>query len=116
MLTNYEQFSVTTMMGNSDTPPRTNGTLCFGSEWEREAFGTALFLSKKGFFDWEDFRTSLIFEIQTWESEHSLKDDSWDYYKLWLNALEKTLIKSGVIDLEELTIFTSNNEESQHAY
>lgn len=32
MLTRFEQFAVTEMMGKPDTPPRANGTLCFGSE------------------------------------------------------------------------------------
>ncbi len=102
MLTNYEQFAVTSMMGGTDTPPRLNGTLCFEHEWERSAFGIALDLAKQGFFEWEDFRQELIAEIKQWESEHPLQDPSWDYYQLWLNALESTLIKAEVINSDEL--------------
>lgn len=116
MLTNYEQFAVTSMMGQSDTPPRNNGTLCFGHEWERSAFGIAIDLAKQGVFEWEDFRQSLIAEIQHWESEHSLQDSSWDYYQLWLNALENTLLQTGIINTEELNSLAVSPKESGHAY
>ncbi len=102
MLTNYAQFAVTSMMGNTDTPPRQNGTLCFGHKWERSAFGIALDLAKQGVFEWEDFRQELIAEIEQWESKHLLQDPCWDYYQLWLNALESTLLKAEVIDSDEL--------------
>lgn len=116
MLTNYEQFAVTSMMGHSDTPPRNNGTLCFGHEWERSAFGIALNLAKQGAFEWEDFRQSLIAQIEHWESTHSLQDESWDYYQLWLNALENTLINAGIINPNELNILAEAKQEINHAY
>ena len=96
MLTRYEHFAVTSMIGDPDNPPRVNGSLCFGEEWERSAFGMALALSRQGFFEWEDFRQELIAAIEQWEATHELDDPSWNYYDQWLTALETTIAKSGL--------------------
>ena len=96
MLTRFEHFAVTSMMGNADTPPRANGGLCFGEAWERNAFGMALALSRQGHFEWEDFRQELIAAIERWEATHALDDASWNYYDQWLAALEAAVVKSGL--------------------
>lgn len=102
MLTQYEHFAVTSMMGKTDTPPRNNGTLCFASDWERTAFGIALALAKEGHFEWETFRAELISAIKAWEDAHGRDDHSWNYYDQWLTALERALGKTGLVDLAEL--------------
>lgn len=107
MLTRFEHHAVTEMLGQPDTPPRYNGTLCFGQEWERTAFGMALALSKQGFFEWDDFRDELIAEIKAWETSHNLTDSSWNYYEQFLAALEKAVIKSGVMDPADIANLTS---------
>jgi nitrile hydratase accessory protein len=96
MLTRFEQFAVTSMLGNPDSPPRQNGGLCFGQEWERNAFGIALALARQGHFEWEDFRQELIAAIERWEADHDLEDQSWNYYDQWLTALEAAIVKSGL--------------------
>jgi nitrile hydratase accessory protein len=102
MQTRFEQFAVTSMLGSGDSPPRLNGKLCFSQAWERQAFGVALALSKKGHFDWEDFRQKLISAIGEWEHSHSLDDPSWSYYERWLTALERLLIEEQVVTAEDL--------------
>lgn len=102
MLTRFEHHAVTEMMGQPDTPPRANGTLCFGHEWERTAFGVALALAKQGVFEWDDFRDELIAEIDAWEKTHRLDDTSWNYYEQFLSALEKAVVKAGVVDPGEI--------------
>lgn len=102
MLNRYEHFAVTSMMGASDRPPRENGGLCFGAEWERSAFGIALALARDGHFEWEDFRQQLIAAIGDWEGGHALEDPSWNYYDRWLQALEAVLVQSGVASPEEI--------------
>lgn len=102
MLTNYEKFAVTSMMGAPDTPPRANGGLCFSEEWERTAFGVALALAREGHFEWEDFRQQLIASIDGWEQSHALDDRSWNYYERWLAALEAAVIESGLSTREEI--------------
>jgi nitrile hydratase accessory protein len=96
MLTRFELFAVTSMLGNPDTPPRANGTLCFAEPWEREAFGLALALARQGHFEWEDFRQELIAAINRWEANHARDDPSWNYYDQWLTALEAAIVKSGL--------------------
>lgn len=98
MLTRFEQFAVTEMMGKPDTPPRANGKLCFASGWERTVFGVALALAKQGHFEWDDFRDELIAEIAAWEIAHPVDRSSWNYYERWLAALEKTVAKAGLLD------------------
>lgn len=102
MLTRFEHFAVTEMMGKPDTPPRANGTLCFADDWERTAFGVALALAKQGYFEWDDFRDELIAEIGTWEVAHPTDRSSWHYYEHWLAALEKAVVKAGLLDPKEL--------------
>ena len=63
MLTRFEHFAVTEMMGEPETPPRANGSLCFSHDWERTAFGVALALARQGHFEWDDFRDELISEV-----------------------------------------------------
>ena len=96
MLMHFEQFAVTSMLGTEDRPPRENGALCFGDEWERTAFGVALALSRGGHFEWEDFRQHLIAAITHWENNHALDDPSWSYYDCWLTALESVIIEAGL--------------------
>lgn len=102
MLTQFEHFAVTEMMGKSDSPPRANGTLCFGSEWERKSFGMALALAKNGYFEWDDFRHELIASIGGWEADHPVDRSSWNYYDQFLSALEKAVVKAGIVDSEEI--------------
>lgn len=102
MQTRFEHFAVTEMMGNPDTPPRANGSLCFGHEWERTAFGVALALAKQGHFEWDDFREELIAEIKGWEDAHPDDRSSWDYYERFLVALENAVVKSGLVQADEI--------------
>ena len=102
MQTNFEQFAVTSMMGQGDSPPRLGGKLRFGQDWERQAFGVALALSRSGHFDWEDFRQQLIAAIGEWEASNELDDSSWNYYERWLTALERLIIEKELVKPEEL--------------
>jgi nitrile hydratase accessory protein len=109
MQTRFEQFAVTSMLGSTDTPPRQNGKLRFSQEWERQAFGVALTLSKNGHFDWEDFRQKLISAIGEWEDSHELEDPSWSYYERWLTALERLLVQEQIVTAEDLAARLGSN-------
>ena len=102
MQTNFERFAVTSMMGQQDSPPRLDGKLRFDEDWQRQAFGVALALSRSGYFDWEDFRQQLIVAIGEWESTHDLGDNSWNYYERWLTALERVLVDKQLVATGEL--------------
>lgn len=97
----FEHFALTSMMGSETSPPRDYGTLKFERLWEERAFGIALALSKKGHYEWEDFRQELIAAIAQWEATHCKDDPSWDYYQRWLQALEQLIFESNLIDADE---------------
>ena len=103
MQTSFEHFAIASMMGQSDTPPRANGSLCFHQPWERQAFGLAVALARDGHFEWEEFRQSLIAEITAWEASHARDDPDWDYYECWLNALERVMRSQVLPDLPTAT-------------
>ncbi len=102
MFTTFEQFAAGSMLGKQDAPPRTNGELLFHRLWESRAFGMAIALSKKGYYEWEDFRQGLISSIAHWEAKHCQNDPDWDYYERWLIALEDLLLTTDLLDPEEL--------------
>jgi nitrile hydratase accessory protein len=90
------------MLGTEEAPPRSNGELLFRRLWEGRAFGMAIALSKKGHYEWEDFRQGLISFIADWEAEHCRDDPDWDYYERWLLALEKIVLEAGLLSPEEI--------------
>jgi nitrile hydratase accessory protein len=90
------------MLGSEDAPPRRNGELLFQRPWEGRAFGMAIALSKKGHYDWEEFRQGLISSIGDWEKNHCGHDPDWDYYERWLLALEHLLFELDLLDRQEL--------------
>lgn len=102
MFTKFEHFAATSLMGSpEEAPPRKDGHLTFDRDWEKMAFGVAIALSKQGYYDWEEFRQTLIATIAEWEATHDLDDPEWDYYQCWVTALEKVAISSGVIEADE---------------
>ena len=102
MFTKFEHFAATSLMGSSEeAPPRQDGHLQFDREWEKLAFGVAIALSKQGYFEWEEFRQTLIATIAEWEATHELDDPDWDYYQCWLATLEKLVVATGVVEAKE---------------
>ncbi len=102
MHTRFEHYAATAMLGSKDAPPRRNGQILFTREWEGRAFGLALALSKRGQFEWEEFRQKLIASISEWEDENAKDDPSWDYYQRWLIALERILLEYNIVTREEI--------------
>jgi nitrile hydratase accessory protein len=98
----FEQFAAASMLGAPDSPPRANGELLFSRPWEGRAFGIAIALSKKGHYEWEQFRQQLIDSIAEWEATHCKDDADWDYYQRWLLALERLVLESDLLDRGEL--------------
>jgi nitrile hydratase accessory protein len=62
----------------------------------------ALALAKQGYFEWDDFRSQLITTIKEWEDFHPVDRSSWNYYDQFLAALEKAVVKAGIIDPTEI--------------
>jgi nitrile hydratase accessory protein len=113
MFTRFEEYAATQMLGQPDSPPRSEGKLFFSEEWQRTVFGMALALSKQGHFEWEDFRQNLIANIAAWEHEACDGKISWDYYERYTMALIATLEHCGMLKSGELAQQITLNEASK---
>jgi nitrile hydratase accessory protein len=83
-------------------PPRSNGELVFAEPWESRAFGMAISMYEAGAFTWPEFRAALIARIGAWETAQA-QDEPWNYYRLWLAALEDVLVGRGAVSADEIT-------------
>ncbi|MFH9969980.1 nitrile hydratase accessory protein [Streptomyces mirabilis] len=86
-------------------PPRSNGELVFAEPWESRAFGMAVGLYEAGAFTWPEFRAALIARIAAWEAE-SAPDEPYNYYQLWLAALENVLVGLCAVSAGDVTART----------
>lgn len=102
MFSNFEEYAASSMLGQTDSPPRMQGKLMFGADWERDVFGMALSLSKSGLFEWEDFRQNLISSIAEWERTPCEGQPNWDYYECFFIALIKTIQAKGILADDEI--------------
>jgi nitrile hydratase subunit beta len=102
MFTRFEEYAATQMLGQPDSPPRSEGKLVFSEAWQRTVFGMALSLSKQGHFEWEDFRQHLIGSIAVWEQDACDGKTRWDYYERYTMALIAILEQSGILNPGEL--------------
>jgi nitrile hydratase accessory protein len=83
-------------------PPRSNGELVFAEPWQSRAFGMAVSLHEAGAFTWPRFRAALVARIAAWENA-SARDEPYDYYRLWLGALEDVLVDLRAVAADEVT-------------
>ncbi|MFK0112699.1 nitrile hydratase accessory protein [Streptomyces sp. NPDC091217] len=83
-------------------PPRSNGELVFAEPWESRAFGMAVALYDAGAFTWPEFQAALIARIAAWEVSAE-RDEPYNYYSLWLAALEEVLTGLRAVSTDEVT-------------
>ncbi len=83
-------------------PPRSNGELVFSEPWESRAFGMAVSLCEAGAFTWAEFQVTLIARIRTWETSPA-QVGPWNYYQLWLAALEDVLSRLRAVSADEVS-------------
>ena len=105
MYTKNEEYALSIISGGESNPPKINGKLNFKDDWSQTAFALAINLSKKGFFEMEEFRQEMIKTIKHWENNHSLDDKSWNYYEIWVSVLEKLIYEKDVLNRSEVTSF-----------
>ncbi|MFE6156349.1 nitrile hydratase accessory protein [Streptomyces sp. NPDC057889] len=82
-------------------PPRSNGELVFAEPWESRAFGMAVTLYDAGAFTWPEFQAALIARITAWEVSAE-RDEPYNYYGLWLDALEDVLTGLCAVSTDEV--------------
>ena len=115
MFTRFEEYAATQMLGQPDSPPRSEGKLFFSDAWQRTVFGMALALSKQGHFEWEDFRQNLISSIAAWEKDACACDGKarWDYYERYTMALIAILEQCGILEPGELELQMTPDEANK---
>ena len=78
--------------------PRKNGELVFDEPWQGRVFGMAVALHEEGCFDWEEFRQTLIRQVQTAEA----RGGAFVYYEVWLATFEEVLARKEIVTPGEL--------------
>lgn len=85
------------------SPPRTDGeNLDVEKLWHSRAFGLAVALQDRGYFEWETFRQQLIDTIGEWDETHEATDEDWDYWTCWMQSLETLLEERDLLGEESL--------------
>ena len=83
-------------MGGGNSLPRKSGDLVFHDEWETLAMAVAL--HESGCYQWEEFRSILISEINlSGETAANPRPEEPGYYEHWLSSLEKLLQKKKIL-------------------
>tara|TARA_B100000405_G_C16617825_1_gene386596 strand:+ start:130 stop:459 length:330 start_codon:yes stop_codon:yes gene_type:complete len=83
-------------------PPMENGEVIFEAPWQSRAFGMARTMCEKGLFDWDEFRESLIMEIEKAELVMSQPDEQYNYFDYFLAAMVSLLNEKGYCLAPEL--------------
>jgi nitrile hydratase accessory protein len=96
-------------------PPRSNGELVFAEPWESRAFGMAVSLYEAGAFTWPDFQGALIARIDAWQKT-AAPDEPYNYYQLWLEALEDVLVRLCAVSADEVNARTQTLAERPPGY
>lgn len=73
----------------------------FREPWEAHAFAMAVALHERGSFTWEEWAAGLALEIETAVAAGD-PDTGDTYYRHWLSALERMIVKKGLASLEIL--------------
>lgn len=73
--------------------PQSNGELVFDAPWQARAFAMAVHLNEQGVFSWAAWSFRLANFIRVHE-EHESIQNSDDYYRVWLDALESMITEA----------------------
>ena len=74
------------------------GAPVFEEPWQAQVFAATVELSRAGHFTWEQWAQALSTEL----AAAGLGDVAADYYRHWLDALEKMVVRVGVATTTEL--------------
>jgi nitrile hydratase accessory protein len=89
---------VVAIMEGRTALPRRNGELVFEEPWQGRAFGMAVALHERGFYEWEEFRETLIAGIARAEA----RGGPFAYYEIWLETFETLLARKAIVSGAEL--------------
>ena len=78
-----------------DSLPAGQQSQVFSEPWEAQAFAMTLALERKGLFTWNEWASTLGEEIKA-AQESGDPDTGTTYYRHWLAALERIVLKKGI--------------------
>jgi len=104
--------------------------LVFESPWQARAFAVAVAAYDQDQFDWNEFQSRLVDEIDADEADTWGEQTEQFYYERWLRALESLVSDLGIASPEELTArarefhegerdaseFVEADRESEHSH
>jgi nitrile hydratase accessory protein len=83
----------------SANPPQEGDELVFEAPWQARAFSLVVTLHRKGLFEWNEFQSRLIEQVQAggFENEADAGPETV-YYRQWLAAFEQLLADKQLFD------------------
>lgn len=82
--------------------PENADELNFEAPWQARAFSIVLSLYQKDLFEWSEFQSRLIEEVQGSGSNSEEKPLESTYYEQWINALENLLVEKNICEKDEI--------------
>ena len=87
--------------------PQQGDNLVFDAPWQARAFGLVVSLYRQGLFEWNEFQSRLIEQVQADAFADEEEDPESIYYRQWIAAFEQLLADKELlndVDLEERTL------------
>jgi nitrile hydratase accessory protein len=86
----------------AETLTEEGGELQFETPWPGRAFSLVATMYRQGVFEWDEFQSQLIKEVQ--DDTYERADESLEtvYYRQWMAAFQKLLVEKGVFTPEEI--------------
>jgi nitrile hydratase accessory protein len=78
-------------------PPQEVNELVFDAPWQARAFGLVVTLYRQGLFEWNEFQSRLIEQIQADAFADEENDPESVYYRQWIAAFEQLLADKGLL-------------------
>lgn len=102
-----------TEIKDSVDPPQRGDQLVFDAPWQARAFGLVVTLYRQGLFEWNEFQSRLIEQVQAGAFEEQEEDPESIYYRQWIAAFEQLLADKNLLDemdLNERTLEFAHGE------
>lgn len=96
----------------ASAPPMVNGEVQFDAPWQGRVFGMARSLAEAGLYSWDEFRDSLIAQLDGVVTT----GDDFAYYDYFQLALEQLLASKGVVASELLAERTEIFAQRPHGH
>ncbi len=79
-------------------PPQKSGELVFNAPWQARAFSLVVTLHRQGLFEWNEFQSRLIEQVNAGAFEEEEDDLEAVYYRQWIAAFERLLADKELFD------------------